>query len=344
MKTENRILYGALVMVFFLIAGVVGTVSAAGLDQTAQLKLEVDLLQQINQLNLTNAQIDQILPILKNVQGIMQKAETDLEKLLAQEKQLLLQRKTKEVEALQVEKKVIREKAVLQVKTALVDLQKILTPEQMKKLQGHFNLSAQQKALDEVRAIGKKDVAYLHGSTNGVIKMETQKGFIMVEKKANMQGKDVKVEENVVIKVSMETAKMILQKQEERLKELETQLAKAKDQEKNVLQKHIDQCKDQIANLKKAIDKSTDGTVIFQLGMMGNQQFMMKKAPISQIKIQQKGTGNKEVDGQILISKAAPDRMNKGKTFIGGQIRLAAGKTETLSILIKVLEELRNAK
>lgn len=338
MQTEKRALFGVLVMLVFLLAGVVGTVSAAAAEQTAQLRLEVRLLQRINELNLTNEQIDMLLPVLKSVQSIMQKSEADLEILLAKEKELLLQRKTKEAEALQVEKKVIREKAALQVKTALVDLQKILTPEQLKKIRGGLPVSGVLQNFTIRPVTGKKDEAYLHGTGTGQIKLESS-GSVVVVQKADQQGKDAPIERSVTIKLPVEQARAILKNREEHLTVLEAQLAKAKEQEKNILSRQIEQLKEGIAELKDEIAKSIDGTVVIGPKVMGQE--VMRGTRLSVGKMN--GVVRKEVRGGVMVS-----RPGKGP---GGQLRIrikddfALGKkSEVLATLIKVLEEMRQAR
>lgn len=339
MKKEKGILFGVLVMMFFFIAGVVGTVSAAGVDQTVQLKLEVNLLEQINQLNLTNEQIDKILPILKNVQTIIQTANTELQAVLAKEKELLLQRKTNEAEALQVEKRVIREKAALQVKTVLVDLQTILTPEQLKKLQSVRNLTNLQR-VEEARGVKRnKDEAYLHGSTTtGMIKMGTPNGVVIVQKKPDTQKKDGKVQDTLRVQLSVETAKMILQKQEQRLVAMEAQAGKLDEKSKVVWNAQIAQIKANIEELKMLIAKSTDGTIAFQPKQMGQGMFVSDS-----VKIQMSGKTNKG-NSQIIISTKDPDRMGQVLTGSAPQMGARLQSTEMLSMLIKVLEELRSAQ
>lgn len=137
MGKEKQGMYGIVVMFFFLLAGIVGTVSAASVPD--QLQLEVRLLEKINQLSLTNEQIGQILPILKQVDTTYDASCKEIDNLLAQEKELLLQRKTEEAEAIGTKIRVIREKVDLQVKQVLLDLEMIFTPEQkamLKKIPG----------------------------------------------------------------------------------------------------------------------------------------------------------------------------------------------------------------
>lgn len=334
MKMEKRCLCGVLFMMFFFIAGVVGTVSAASVDPMAQLKLEVNLLQQINQLNLTNEQIDKMIPILKNVQAIMQKANTDLQAVLVKEKELLLQRKVNEAEALQIERKVIREKAILQVKTVLVDLQKILTPDQLKRLQGSGNFLNMQPFQDSRRIKESKDEAYLHGSATGMVKVETAKGVILAQKKA-----DTRVTDTILVKLPVETAKIILQKQEQQLKELEAQMAKADEKSKAVWSTHITQLKANIDELKTLIARSSDGTVMFHPQRMGQGLFASDSVKIQIVDPLQQG--NRQM---YKISEKVPGRMGqaqKGRVLQGYGDLL---RTETLSTLIKVLTELRSAR
>lgn len=131
--------FGMLMMVMLFVVGCVSSVSAAGdtnanANPNAQLSQEVQLLQKLNQLNLTNEQIDKMLPILKDISKTYTDSQNEVTKILTQQKDLLLKRKAQEAQALSEQIKAIREKASLKIKSAMVDLQLIFTPDQKQKL------------------------------------------------------------------------------------------------------------------------------------------------------------------------------------------------------------------
>ena len=192
---------GAMLMVLLFVVGFVSNVSAAKEEtNVVELTKEVRLLQKITDLNLTNEQIDKMLPILKQVNKIYSDSQAELVKLLNQQKDLLLKRKTKEADALEVQRKTIREKATLNIKAQLVDLETILTKEQRAKMiqnrlaQGQTRkfmvtdaknpeiLALQDKVAKAQGAEKVKLQKQLDGMQKNVVIVQSKDGQIMMEK------------------------------------------------------------------------------------------------------------------------------------------------------------------
>lgn len=146
---------GILLMCVFFMAGLV----EASTIETKQLELEVRLLYFFNQLNLTNNQIDSMISIINAAQAVYQKSQEDYENILSNQKELLLQKKLTEAQELEDEKRIIRAKAELEIKTILLDLELVFSTEQKEKIanmiRDRIQMSSREKQVKEPRETKK---------------------------------------------------------------------------------------------------------------------------------------------------------------------------------------------
>lgn len=332
MGKERQGMYGIVVMIFFLLAGIVGTVSAAPVSD--QLQLEVRLLEKINQMNLTNEQIDQILPILKQIDTTYDTTRTEINNLLNQEKELLLQRKTEEAKAVETQMRVIHEKAVLQVKQILLDLEMIFTSEQKAMLKrlaagGQMSLPDTPKMNGGERRyaiiVGKYDPP-----TQGNAKpKEKDKNYL------DVKDPRVKIEAPVEDLLPAEVVEILVEKKETQLAQLKKELVATQGTEKQKLEKNIADLTAQIEELQARAD------------------VLLKEKVDSRSLQQNPGMGRDRMIAQI---EKAREWMNEHgmikDRMMNGRMRQKQGgmgfcadfeRSKMLKTLIQVLEEWRAA-
>lgn len=110
--------------------------SSLNFDDAARLVKDIALLRSINALELTDEQIEALLPALRGVRDILEKAQTDVLERLNKEKESLLRGEKSESDSSEVLKSVLLR--AQQLKVAIEELKlkviEVLTPEQLMKV------------------------------------------------------------------------------------------------------------------------------------------------------------------------------------------------------------------
>lgn len=310
--------FGMLVMVMLFVVGVVSSASAAG-DATAnsnpnvQLNKEVQLLQKLNILNLTNEQIDKMLPILKDISKTYTDSQSEVTKILTQQKDLLLKRKAKEAEALDVQIKAIREKAQLKIKSAMVDLQLIFTAEQKQQLAK----ATQRPGMAMMNKDGKMSADMM----KKVLENCQARLKELNDKLANAKGEDKEKLQKEIKALTEQIAQLKDGKMPQGMKDQMMGMAQGKGAMMNPDQKG------KMAQGQKGMMQGQKGMMQGQKGMMmqGNKG-MMQKMMVK---------GQMNARGMKMMQKHMAQKGNRVSPF---------ERVENLPTLIKVLEQLRAGK
>jgi Spy/CpxP family protein refolding chaperone len=153
MSNRFRVILGFFLALLLMVSGLVYAADGRAVVREQQLQREVRLLQMINQLNLTDEQVEKLLPALKKLQEVSAIRQSQAVEMLERYKDALI--KGEKPGDVQRRMAAIRAQEMkVESETMKLQLMKILTPEQFRKL-GAFLNSSQEKSPGPVTRIGR---------------------------------------------------------------------------------------------------------------------------------------------------------------------------------------------
>lgn len=155
MSNRFRVILGFFLASLLMVSGLVYAADGRAVVREQQLQREVRLLQMINQLNLTDEQVEKLLPALKKLQEVSATRQSQAVEMLGRYREALMKgEKTGDVQRRMAA--IRAQEMKVESETMKLQLMKILTPEQFRKLGAFLNFqSSQGKSPGPVTRIGR---------------------------------------------------------------------------------------------------------------------------------------------------------------------------------------------